>query len=425
MNGFNRKYKKFKTIHLLILLFCFISYPFGALANLLDQVDKFRGNDFFLFEDPFSGSIEEQFSIEDDLMLTSEGSKKSFLNYQNYLEVEEAIRLYQGILDQGGWPEIDTTIELQIGDVSEEIIKLRKRLLITKDMDQNRGIGDVFDIFVADGLKNFQSRHGLEPSGKLDKNTIHHLNQPVEYKLKKLGTNKTRFLNYLFGLGERYVFVNIPGGDLIAVDNSTIDYHTKVIVGKSDRETPIIDSDIFEINFFPYWHLPESIVKKDIIKAMNIDPKYLEKNNIFIYQDYYYQKKINPQYIDWTTEEATLFKFRQNPGYTNSLGVAKINFPNKHAVYLHDTPKKSLFNEEIRFFSSGCVRVQNIDDLINWLLSDSANWNESLLHEILDNSSTKTLRLDSKIPIKIGYLTAWVENGQIQFRDDIYKKDAT
>jgi len=158
---------------------------------------------------------------------------------------------------------------------------------------------------------------------------------------------------------------------------------------------------------------------------MNIDPKYLEKNNIFIYQDYYYQKKINPQYIDWTTEEATIFKFRQNPGYTNSLGVAKINFPNKHAVYLHDTPKKSLFNEEIRFFSSGCVRVQNIDDLINWLLSDSANWNESLLHEILDNSSTKTLRLDSKIPIKIGYLTAWVENGQIQFRDDIYKKDAT
>ena len=102
----------------------------------------------------------------------------------------------------------------------------------------------------------------------------------------------------------------------------------------------------------------------------------------------------------------------------------KINFPNEHAVFLHDTPRKSLFNEEIRYFSSGCVRVQNIDDLIDWLLSESDNWNEDLLHEILNSSVTKTLRLDAEIPIKIGYLTAWVENGQIQFRDDIYKKDS-
>lgn len=421
----NTKYKKCKIIYLLILPVFFLLFPLVSSANLLDQIDSYKSNDLFLFDDPFSNSIDEQYSFDDNLMLVSGRSKKGFLNYQNYLEIEKAIRFYQDILYQGGWPSIDITTELEIGDVSEEIKKLRERLLITKDIDQDRGISDIFDVFVAEGLKNFQSRHGLEPTGRLDKNTIEHLNHPVEYKLKKLGINKTRFLNYISGLGERYIFVNIPGGDLAAVDNGIVDYYTKVIVGKSDRQTPILESGIYEINFFPYWHVPESIVKKDIIRAMNIDPRYLEKNNIFIYQDYYYQKIINPKYIDWTTEEATLFKFRQNPGFTNSLGVAKINFPNEHAVFLHDTPRKSLFNEEIRYFSSGCVRVQNIDDLINWLLSESDNWNEYLLHEILNSSVTKTLRLDSEIPIKIGYLTAWVENGQIQFRDDIYKKDST
>ena len=286
----NTKYKKCKIIYLLIIQVFFLLSPSVSSANLLDQIDRYKSNDLFLFDDPFSNSIDEQYSLDDNLMLVSGSSKKGFLNYQNYLEIEKAIRFYQDILYQGGWPSIDITMELEIGDVSEEIIKLRERLVITKDIDQDRGISDIFDIFVADGLKNFQSRHGLEPTGRLDKNTIQHLNHPVEYKLKKLGINKTRFLNYTSGLGERYIFVNIPGGDLVAVDNGTVDYYTKVIVGKSDRQTPIIDSDIYEINFFPYWHVPESIVQKDIIKAMNIDPRYLEKNNIFIYQDYYYQK---------------------------------------------------------------------------------------------------------------------------------------
>ena len=150
----------------------------------------------------------------------------------------------------------------------------------------------------------------------------------------------------------------------------------------------------------------ESIVQKDIAKAMQIDSEYLKKNNIFIYQDYYYKDTINPEYIDWYSDEPTLFKFRQNPGYTNSLGVAKINFANKHAVFLHDTPNKSLFSDGRRFFSSGCVRVQNIDDLIQWLLSSNKGWTWNKLENILNIAQTTTVRMDEEIPIKIGYLTA-------------------
>ena len=196
-----------------------------------------------------------------------------------------------------------------------------------------------------------------------------------------------------------------------------------MVVGRDERPTPILSSNIYEINFFPYWHIPESIVRLDISKAMQIDSEYLEKNNIHIYQDYYYKDTVNPDYIDWYSDEPTLFKFRQNPGYANSLGVAKINFANKHAVFLHDTPNKSLYSDGQRFFSSGCVRVQNIDDLIQWLLSSNDSWERNKLENILNVAKTKTVQMKEQIPIKLGYLTAWVDDGQVHFREDIYGKD--
>ena len=257
----------------------------------------------------------------------------------------------------------------------------------------------------------------------LDDTTIDALNMPVEDKLKILGANKTRLLNYMSGLGSKYIFVNIPGNYLLAVNDNKIEFQTKVVVGRDERQTPTLSSDIYEINFFPFWHIPGSIVQKDISKAMQIDSEYLDKNNILIYQDYYYKDTINPEYIDWYSDEPTLFKFRQNPGYTNSLGVAKINFANKHAVFLHDTPNKSLFSDGQRFFSSGCVRVQNIDDLIQWLLSPNKGWTRNKLENIIDIVQTTTVRMDEEIPIKIGYLTAWYDNGLVHFREDIYGKD--
>ena len=392
-------------------------------ANIYDQIDNLDRSDLFYVEDLiFDPSPSSNAHIGDQFILPVT-SDETILTYESYLEFTDIIKMYQKILKSGGWQEIKIDGELSIGDVSPDIIILRNRLKMTNDIVEDRGIADIFDIFVEEGLKKFQFRHGITPTGILDEITKDALNVPVEDKLKILGANKTRLLNYMSGLGSKHIFVNIPGNYLLAVNENKIEFQTKVVVGRDERQTPIISSNIYEINFFPFWHIPESIVKKDIAKSMQVDSEYLKKNNILIYQDYYYKDTINPDYIDWYSEEPTLFKFRQNPGYSNSLGVAKINFANKHAVFLHDTPNKSLFSDGQRFFSSGCVRVQNIDDLIQWLLSPNKGWKRNKLENILSIAQTTTVRMDTEIPIKIGYLTAWNDNGLVHFREDIYGKD--
>ncbi len=405
------------------LFFCIYLDSTSLYANIYDEINKLERSDLFYAEDLVFESLPSGIILNEEQFVLPIISNESILTYQSYLEFTDVIDQYQKILKSGGWQEIKIDGELGIGDVSSEIIILRNRLMMTNDMPENRGINDIFDIFVEDGLKKFQFRHGITPTGVLDEMTKNALNLPIENKLRILGANKTRILNYMSGLGSKYIFVNIPGNYLLAVNDGKIEFQTKVVVGRDERPTPILSSNIYEINFFPYWHIPESIVRQDISKAMQIDSDYLEKNNIYIYQDYYYKDTVNPDYIDWYSDEPTLFKFRQNPGYANSLGVAKINFANKHAVFLHDTPNKSLFSDGQRFFSSGCVRVQNIDDLIQWLLSSNDSWERNKLENILNVAKTKTVQMKEQIPIKLGYLTAWVDEGQVHFREDIYGKD--
>ena len=405
------------------LLFCLYLDSKSLYANIYDEINKLERSDLFYAEDLVFESLPSGIILNEEQFVLPVISNEAILTYQSYLEFTDVIDQYQKILKSGGWQEIKIDGELGIGDVSSEIIILRNRLMMTNDMPENRGINDIFDIFVEDGLKKFQFRHGITPTGVLDEMTKNALNLPIENKLRILGANKTRILNYMSGLGSKYIFVNIPGNYLLAVNDGKIEFQTKVVVGRDERPTPILSSNIYEINFFPYWHIPESIVRQDISKAMQIDSDYLEKNNIYIYQDYYYKDTVNPDYIDWYSDEPTLFKFRQNPGYANSLGVAKINFANKHAVFLHDTPNKSLYSDGQRFFSSGCVRVQNIDDLIQWLLSSNDSWERNKLENILNVAKTKTVQMKEQIPIKLGYLTAWVDDGQVHFREDIYGKD--
>tara|TARA_Y100000590_G_scaffold468225_1_gene650086 strand:+ start:15538 stop:16815 length:1278 start_codon:yes stop_codon:yes gene_type:complete len=377
--------------------------------DLLDSVDPFEES--FLLDE---GQFDQRTSLQ---------QVELNLNYQTYLSTIEAITLYQKIRQDGGWPTINFDKALNLGDKSDEIVKLRRRLSITGDMEQNLGIPDVFDIFVKDGIKNFQFRHGLELSGELNPETVDAMNMSVDYRLSQLGRSKTRVLNYLTGVREEYILVNIPSNQLSIISGGNVINEFKVIVGKEDRQTPSINSNIYEVNFFPYWHIPKSIVEKDIKKAMLQDPDYLKKNDIYMYPDYRYKTPINPNYINWESDEPSIYNFRQNPGSANSMGIAKINFANSHAIYLHDTPNKILFNEEIRAYSSGCIRVQNIDDLINWLLSKNQDWNNKELINIIEAEETISVKLKESMQIKLIYLTAWQENKKIHFRKDIYGKD--
>jgi murein L,D-transpeptidase YcbB/YkuD len=197
--------------------------------------------------------------------------------------------------------------------------------------------------------------------------------------------------------------------------------HTAV-VGKPDRPSPDINSRIIEINFNPYWTVPVSIVRRDLIPKMQAEPDYLTSNRIRIFDQH--GDELKPSAINWYSNEAVNYRFKQDPGDFNSLGAIRINFPNKDGVYMHDTPLKNLFGEDMRFHSSGCVRVQNIRELVDWLLRDTPGWSREEIDAVIKSGDRKDARLSKPVPLHWVYVTAWTTpDGVVQFRDDIYNRD--
>ncbi len=228
---------------------------------------------------------------------------------------------------------------------------------------------DVYDSYVTAAVRRFQLRHGLPSSGVLDGPTIIAMNVPGARAPAPAGVQPRPHPGPSQGLGDRYVLVNIPAAEIEAVENGRVRSRHTAVVGKVDRPSPILTSRVHEINFNPYWTVPVSIVRRDLIPKMQQDPSYLANQKIHIYKWGDENREYAYTEIDWNTDEATQYMFRQEPGELNSLGTVKINFHNQHQVYLHDTPQKGLFGEGARFHSSGCVRVQNVRELITWLLT--------------------------------------------------------
>jgi murein L,D-transpeptidase YcbB/YkuD len=223
-------------------------------------------------------------------------------------------------------------------------------------------------------------------------------------------------------LGDRYVMVNIPAAQIEAVENDRVVSRHTAIVGKIDRQTPILNSKINEIIVNPYWNAPESIVRKDIIPLMRKDPQYLAKSHIRILGPD--GNEIDPATIDWSTESAAKYRFRQDPGATNAMASVKINFPNPHATYMHDTPSQGLFNKLMRFDSSGCVRVQNVRDLVTWLLRDTPGWDRRTFEQTIKSGVSTPVQIADPVPVYFTYISAWsTGEGVVHFRDDIYARD--
>jgi L,D-transpeptidase YcbB len=335
--------------------------------------------------------------------------------------VERAIGQYYSIVGQGGWPVVPAAKKLQLGVVDPDVEALRRRLMISGDLSDRAGISQAFDTYVDAALKRFQLRHGLPADGITGKYTYAALNVTAPVRLGQLETNLVRLRSMSGSLGDRYVMVNIPAAQIEAVEyNRVVQRHT-AIVGKIDRQTPILNSEINEVIINPYWNAPESIVRKDIIPLMRKDPNYLTDNNIRILGPD--GSEIDPTTIDWSTEDAAKLHFRQDPGKINAMASVKINFPNPHAVYMHDTPQQSLFNKLMRFDSSGCVRVQNVRDLVTWLLRDSG-WTRQQFEQTIKSGANTPVALPVPVPVYFTYVSAWsTGDGVAHFRDDIYGMD--
>ena len=215
----------------------------------------------------------------------------------------------------------------------------------------------------------FRRATGFPPTGGPGTLTFNALNVPADQRLSQLKTNLARLRAFDTKPASRFVVCNIPAAQLEAIENGTVMSRHIAVVGKPDRPSPDINSRIVEINFNPYWTVPVSIVRKDLIPKMQAEPDYLTKNKIRILDPK--NNELTPAQINWFSEEAVNYKFKQDPGDLNSLGSIRINFPSQHGVYMHDTPYKNLFGEDVRFHSSGCMRIQNVRDLVSWMLSET------------------------------------------------------
>lgn len=341
------------------------------------------------------------------------------------VNLETALRQHSDMMARGGWNQVPADTVLRLGVRHANVQQLRQRLIVGGDLAQQWGISDIFDSYVDSAVKRFQARHGLVVDGIMGAEGYAAMNVPIGLRVRQMETNLVRIRSMSGFLGDRYVMVNIPAAALEAINSGQVTTRHTAIVGKVDRPTPILDSRIHELNFNPYWTVPVSIIRRDLIPLMQENPSYLAENNIRIFNSWGASaQELAPEQVNWNTEEATRYMFRQDPGEINSLGSVKINFHNEHQVYLHDTPDKSLFGDDYRFLSSGCVRVQNIRELVTWLLASTDGWSRQRIDQVIQTGERVDLRIPDPAPLYINYVTAWAaSDGTVNFREDIYNRD--
>lgn len=352
-------------------------------------------------------------------------SVKPMLSADSAINLQGAIAKYEYIVRRGGWRKIPSGRTLVSGSYGDRVYLLRERLAMTGDLDNKAADKRKFDSSVFQAVRRFQTRMGIRATGVVDAAVLSALNVPARERLRTLEFNLSRVTEFSQGLGERYVVVNIPAAEIETVESDHVYSRHVAVVGKLDRQTPVISSQISELNFNPYWTVPASIVRKDLLPELRKDPAYLQRMNMRVHTDFG-GPEVDPSNIDWNNVEEDTYVFRQDPGRINSMGSVKINFPNRHAVFLHDTPSKSLFAQAARLFSSGCVRVDKVHVLTEWLLRDNGNWSRNAIDQLAASGERLDVDLATPVQLRIVYMTAWAKSdGSVSFRPDIYNQDGT
>ncbi|MBL8709652.1 MAG: L,D-transpeptidase family protein [Rhodospirillaceae bacterium] len=287
------------------------------------------------------------------------------------------------------------------------IVTLRARLRITGDSAAENAVPEaavqqVFDPALAEAVRRFQTRHGLEVDGIVGKETLAALNVPVLARLDTLNANLERLQRERRQWGDRFIVVNTAAAQYRLVDGAVVIFDRPVIVGRPDWPTPRLDGVIRELELHPAWVVPPNIARREILPRVRSDPNYLSKHNMRI--------------VDGM--------IRQAPGPGNPLGKVKFIFPNDESIYLHDTNNPALFARAARHLSHGCVRVSNAVELAGYLLRDDPAWPSVRLDAHLASGDTERITLRQPIPVHLVYDTAWVDaDGTVQFRADIYRRD--
>ena len=333
-----------------------------------------------------------------------QGNTRVFSNslYPQYEKLRKELLRYYEIEKKGGWEKIEPDKRTyKKGDDGSTIAEVRKRLFKTGEF-----LGDTtqteYDTALEKAIIAFQETNGIIADGFIKTALIKELNTPIRERIEQLIVNMERCRWLPNQTDEKYIVVNIPDFTLFAYKQDTTAFSCKVVVGKETNKTAIFRGDMKYVVFNPYWNVPESIIKKEILPEINKNSRYLEEHE-----------------REWNGG-----KIRQKPGAQTALGKVKFLFPNVFNIYLHDTPGKTLFSKEKRTFSHGCIRVSEPRKLAIFLLEDEPGWNEEVIDKHMENDNEKYVTLKKSIPVYVVYFTAFVDDmGRLNFRKDIYLRD--
>jgi murein L,D-transpeptidase YcbB/YkuD len=343
--------------------------------------------------------------------------------HKEYRQLVAALSHYQKISAFGGWPVIPSGPTIRPGDEDERVPLLRTLLQITGDLEMNSVTTLDYDSVTSDALRHFQLRHGLVEDGVIGIKTLAVLNVSVEERIRQIELNLERWRWMPKSFGERHIRVNIAAFLLDVVEDDEIVMQMPVIVGTQYRKTPVFSAQMTYLEFAPYWNVPPTILREDKLPKIKKNPDYLAEKNFRIISRIDDNRTIDPRDINWKTVEAASFPglLRMEPGPWNPLGRVKFMFPNKFNVYLHDTNEAALFGENVRSFSSGCIRVKRPYDLAQFLLGK--NFDQKRLQAFFVATTPEQVLIKA-LPVHIQYWTAWVsQDNLIHFRPDVYYRD--
>ncbi|MHA1157824.1 MAG: L,D-transpeptidase family protein, partial [Alphaproteobacteria bacterium] len=307
---------------------------------------------------------------------------------------------------------------MQLGKTDPRVVTLRERLGLSAAVEDP----ELFDDIVDEAVRAYQEQADLNVDGIVGPGTLGVLNRDAEDHAATILVNMERWRWMPKDLGRLYVRVNVPNYNVEIHRDGEVFHSTRIVVGKPRNQTPIFSDEIEHVIVNPTWNVPASIARKEFLPAMLQNSSALNGYNVYANIKGHF-RQVDPLKVNWSSVDMRKIQIKQPPGARNALGRVKFMFPNKHAVYLHDTPSKSLFKKDVRAFSHGCVRVNNPWDFAEALLDADPNLTGEIVQKMVGGRE-KQLNLDEHIPVHITYFTAWIDaDSELQIRRDLYGHD--
>lgn len=343
--------------------------------------------------------------------------------HPQYQLLKQELKRYYALQQTGdGPPLVLERKSYRLGDSAAVLVAVRDRLFRLGDLAANDSSAHL-DSTLAAGVRSFQQRVGLGPSGVVDAAFAEELGRPIEDRIRQILVNMERLRWVNPEPPKDFLLVNIPEYRLHVYEDGAEAWAMDVVVGATATRTVIFSGDLSLIVFAPYWNVPQSIVRSEILPAVKRNSSYLAKKDMEVVKG---GSVVPASGIDWSAYTSGVpFTIRQKPGPQNALGRVKFLFPNEYSIYLHDTPSKSRFAADKRAFSHGCIRLSDPARLAEYLLRSDSTWTPQRIAKAMNGRQETTVKLVPPMPVTIGYFTAWVDvQGRLNFRDDVYGNDA-